>query len=200
MLLSDADVKSALGKALTELVYTCATRHGSGYGDNRTVSCGDVNKRVGEDRRVGRRLGGRGQLLAGGHIKLGHAVVLIRGLLGRWVALALVSLDVKQHGLLATTVADVLQDGHKVVEVVSIDRPDVVESELLEERPTRDHAAGILVNLGISLLDLRGEELVDALRDVAEVLEGLGGDQARGVCRERTGGHRPTSGGRAGRQ
>merc|ERR1719345_501969 len=89
---------------------------------------------------------------------------------------------------------------YEVVEVVAVDGADVVEAELLEERAASDHAARVLVELGVGLLNLLGEELVDALGDVAEVLEGLGRDEARRVRRERPRGGSTSRRGRAGGQ
>merc|ERR1719217_1176755 len=99
----------------------------------------------------------------------------------RSLAAMSMSVSAKMAVYEGAAVAHVLEDGHQVVEVVAVDGADVVEAELLEEGAARDHAARILVELGVGLLDLLGEELVDALGDVAEVLEGLGRDEARRV-------------------
>ena len=50
-------------------------RHGGGNGDDRAVGGGDVDEGVGEDGGVRRGRGLGGELLARGHVELGHAVV-----------------------------------------------------------------------------------------------------------------------------
>mmetsp|Transcript_12361 Transcript_12361/g.40588 ORF Transcript_12361/g.40588 Transcript_12361/m.40588 type:complete len:214 (-) Transcript_12361:709-1350(-) len=192
MLLGDANVEGALREPLAELVHAGAAGHGCGDGHHRAVGGGDVDERVGEDGGVGRSGGGGGQLLAGGDVELGNAVVLVRGSLRGRVALALVGLNVQQHRLPSAAVADVFKDGDQVVQVVAVDGPDVVKAELLEEGAAGHQPAGVLVDLGVGLLNLRGEELVDALGNIAEVLEGLGCDQAGGVRREGASRHCPS--------
>mmetsp|Transcript_6704 Transcript_6704/g.21448 ORF Transcript_6704/g.21448 Transcript_6704/m.21448 type:complete len:310 (+) Transcript_6704:1127-2056(+) len=185
VLLGDTHVERPLREALAELVHACAAWHRRGDGHHGPVRSCEVDKRVGEDGGVRGRLGGCGQLLARRDVELWHAVVLVgRRLCGR-VALAFVSLYVQQDGLLAAAVADVFEDRDEVIKVVPIDGADVVEAELLEERASRHHAARVLVDLRVGLLDLGREEAVDRLCDVAEVLERLGSDQARRVRRER---------------
>mmetsp|Transcript_34849 Transcript_34849/g.84682 ORF Transcript_34849/g.84682 Transcript_34849/m.84682 type:complete len:610 (+) Transcript_34849:34-1863(+) len=173
VLLGDPHVEGALGEAAAELVDARAAGHRGGDRDDRPVGRGDVDQRVGEDGSVRGRLGGDHLLLPGGHVELGHAVVLVGGELRGRVAVALLRLDVEQHGLVAAAVAHALEDGDEVVEVVAVDGADVVEAQLLEERAAGDEAARVLVDLGVGLLDLLGEELVDRLGGVAEVLEGL---------------------------
>mmetsp|Transcript_14383 Transcript_14383/g.37312 ORF Transcript_14383/g.37312 Transcript_14383/m.37312 type:complete len:337 (-) Transcript_14383:730-1740(-) len=185
MLLGDANVVRALGEALPELVNTRAAGHGGGDGHHRAVRRRDVDQRVREHRRVRGSLRWSGELFARRDVELGHTVILVRGGLGRGVAFALVGLHVQQHWLRALAVADVLEDRHQVVEVVSVDRANVVEAELLKQSSARHHAAGILVDLGVGLLDLGRKELVDRLSRVAERLERFRRDQPCCVRRER---------------
>ena len=173
VLLGDPHVIRPLGEALPKLIDAGAAGHGGGDRDDRAILRGDVDERLREDARVRRRLRRRRELAARRDLELWHAVILVAGGLRRGVALALVRLDVQEDRLGALAIADVLQDRHEVVEVVAVDRANVIKSELLKERAAGDHAARVLVNLGVRLLDLDREELVDRLRGVAERLERL---------------------------
>jgi hypothetical protein len=63
--------------------------------------------------------------------------------LGELVALALLGDHVQE--LRALEALDVLQRGDERVEVVPVDRPDVVEAEFLEQRGGHHHALGLLL-------------------------------------------------------
>src|SRR3546814_8652449 len=82
-----ADVEGALGKAFGELVEAGARRHRRGHRDDGVVVLGLGDEGGGEDILVARRLGRALGLLAGHHVELGDAVVLVGGGLGRLVAL-----------------------------------------------------------------------------------------------------------------
>src|SRR5690606_40469268 len=109
--------------------------------DDLRVVIGPLYQFLGEDLGVAggaglRRLG----LETGDYVDLDRRVVLVSGVLGRRVALALLGDDVDQHRLV-DDVAGVLQDVDQGVHVVTVDRPDVIEAQLLEEGPPGDHAA-----------------------------------------------------------
>ncbi len=59
VLLGDADIEAALGKALGELVEAGARRHRGGDGDDLLVGLGLGDQRLGEDGLIGRRIGDR---------------------------------------------------------------------------------------------------------------------------------------------
>jgi hypothetical protein len=69
---------------------------------------------------------------------VGHRVGL-----GQLVALALLGDHVQELRALAG--ADVLQRGDQRIQVVPVDRADVVEAELLEQRGRHHHALGLLL-------------------------------------------------------
>mmetsp|Transcript_6569 Transcript_6569/g.27608 ORF Transcript_6569/g.27608 Transcript_6569/m.27608 type:complete len:481 (-) Transcript_6569:256-1698(-) len=192
VLLGDPDVVRSLGEPSAEDVHARAARHGGRDADDVAVVFGDLDQLVREDRRQGRRLGrgaGHGDgldLAARADVELGDAVHLVGGRHGGRVAHALLGLEVQQHGLvLVGRVAEVLEDGHQVVEVVPVDGADVVEPELLEERAAGDDAARVLVDARVEGLHLGRHEIRDLLGDVAEVGERLGRDEPRRVRRER---------------
>ncbi len=108
----------------------------------RSIRRRHVAQPVAEDLGVGRLGRGLG-LDAGRGIELGHAVVEDRIVLGELVALALARDHVQE--LRAVQRTDVGQRGHQHVEIVAVDRADVVEAELLEQRARRDHALHVLL-------------------------------------------------------
>mmetsp|Transcript_12641 Transcript_12641/g.32016 ORF Transcript_12641/g.32016 Transcript_12641/m.32016 type:complete len:472 (-) Transcript_12641:935-2350(-) len=157
VLLGDAHVKGALGEAPAELVDPRAARHRRRDRDDLLVVLRVFDERVGEDVGVGRLPLGSLVLVAGGNVKLWHAVVLVRGGDGGRVAEALLRFDVEQHGLVVAAVADVLEDRHEVGQVVPVYRADVVEAELLEQVARRG-------------LQRAAREGVDALVDCLQIL------------------------------
>eukprot|EP00968_Pinguiococcus_pyrenoidosus_P010154 scaffold803_cov310-Pinguiococcus_pyrenoidosus.AAC.67 len=197
VLLGDADVVGALREAPSEDVHSRAAGHGRGDADDLAVIRGRGDERVGEDAGEAGGAGRRLELLARAHVKLGHAVVLVRGALGRRVAIALLGLQVQQDGLLHLVVADVLQDGDEVVQVVAVHGANVVEAQLLEEGAAGHDATGVLVDLLVHLLDLLRHELVEGLGDLTDVLKRLRRHQARRVGRQRARGHGARYGRRA---
>jgi hypothetical protein len=76
-------------------------------------------------------------------IELARAVVGDRIVLGELVALPLAGDHVKE--LRALQLLDVLQRRDQRIEVVAVDRTDVVEAELLEQRRGRHHALHVLL-------------------------------------------------------
>src|SRR5690606_20623449 len=86
----------------------------------------------GEDVGVGRRVAGDGGLLAGDDVEPADAVELVSRFLRRLVALALLGDDMDEDRAVAR-VADIAQHRQQMVELVTVDRADIVEAELLEE-------------------------------------------------------------------
>jgi hypothetical protein len=110
----------------------------------RGVGLGLVAQPVAEDLGVGRLAAALGLLDAVGGIELADAVVQDRVGFGQLVALALLGDDVEE--LRALQLAQVLQRRDQGVEVVAVDRADVVEAEFLEQRARRDHALDMLLD------------------------------------------------------
>ncbi len=84
-------------------------------------------------------------------------MILVGGGLGRLVALALLGDDVDEDRPFRR-VAHVLQHRQEVLEIVPVDRADIVEAELLEQRAAGDEAARVL--------DPAGDGAVHRLRQV----------------------------------
>jgi hypothetical protein len=99
------------------------------------------------------------------------------------VALALLGDDVDQDrpGL---GVAHVAQHREQVVDVVAVDRADVIEAEILEQRAAaHHHAAGILLGERGAVLDQLGQVLAELLADVAQRPVGAARPQLRQIGR-----------------
>ena len=146
MLFGNADVEIAIGVRRLELVQPGARRHGGGNGADRAVTRGFGQQGLGEDRGIARRTGGGLGLFAGDDVELLDAVVLVRRLFGRAIALALLRHDMDQARPFGG-IADVFQDRHQLVDVVAIDRADIVKAQFLEQGAAHGHAAGELVRL-----------------------------------------------------
>ena len=176
--------KRALGEFLAEQVEAGARRHRRGDGDDLVVLPRLLDQAFGEDLGVGGRGRLRLRLRAGDDVELDDAVILVVGRLGRRVALALLGDDVDQDRAVLG-VAHVAQHRQQVVEVVAVDRADIVEAELLEQRAAGDQAAGVFLHRHRALLEERRQLLGDLAHEVAQRAVGAAGDAAREIGRHR---------------
>ena len=168
MLLRDADVVGAFRKGLLEEVDAGAGRHRGGDADDAVVLGGFLDEALAEHLLVGRRVRLRLGLGAGRDVEFDDAMIFVGRALGRAVALALLGDDVDQDrpGL---GVAHVAQHGQQVIDVVAVDRPDVIEAEILEQRAAaHHHAAGIFLGQAGPVLDELGQVLAELLADLAQ--------------------------------
>ena len=178
MLLGDADIEAALGENLGEAVEPGARRHGRGDGDDLVVGARLLDQGIGKHLGVARRrAGGGGFLRPGDDVELADAVEFVGGDLGGAVALALLGDDVDQdrpvlHG------AHIAQHGQQVIEIMPVDRADIIEAELLEQGAAGPEAAGELLGAGRAQLPALGQELAGKLLEkAAEAPIGAAGDQ-----------------------
>ena len=66
-------------------------------------------------------------------------------------------------------VADVLEDRQKVVDVVTVDRSDIEEAELVEQGTAGDQPAGVFFNCqGALLQHLAWQPLGNLMKDLAQ--------------------------------
>jgi len=164
MLLGDADVVIALGETLVELDHARALAHGRRDRHQLGVGGGHVAQPLPEHLGEG-GLGRRGRLdQADLRVELAGAVIGDRVGLGQLVAVALLGDDVQE--LRAGLVAQVLERGDQRVEVMAVDRADVVEAELLEDRARHDHALGVFLEAARQL-EQRRRRLEHALGALA---------------------------------
>ena len=160
VLLGDADVEAALGEDLGEPVEPGAGRHGRGDGDDLVVGARLLDQGIGEHLGVARRrAGGRWLLRAGDDVELADAMELVGGDLGRPVALALLGDDVDQDRSVLH-VAHIAQHRQQVIEIVPVDRADIIEAELLEQRAAGPEAAGKFLGARRAALPALGQDLL----------------------------------------
>src|SRR6266567_771921 len=76
-----------------------------------------------------------------GAFELGDAVPFVVGLLGREVPVALLGHDMDEDRPGFGAVADVLQDRQQMIDIVPVDRADIVEAQFLKQGPAGDKAA-----------------------------------------------------------
>ncbi len=137
-----------------------------------------------KDLRVGRRVGLGLDLCAGHDIEAVDAVVLVIGGLGGRIALALLGHDMDQNRALVG-VAHILEDRDQRVEVVAVDRADVVEAQLLEPGAALPDVAGIFLHARGAPLPGLGQALGQLLADFAQVQIGAARCDAGEVVRQR---------------
>ncbi len=93
-------------------------------------------------------------------------MIFVGGVLGRRVALALLGHDMDQHRP-DLGVADILQHFDQRPHVVAVDRPDIIEAELVEERAAGDQAARIFLHPPRRAVQRLGHRPRELLRELA---------------------------------
>ena len=177
VLLGDAHVEGALRELPGEQVEPGAGRHRRGDRHDLVVLARRLDQALAEHLGVGRRVGLGCHLRAGDHVEPVDAVVLVVGGLGRRIALALPGDDVHQDRPVLG-VAHVLQHREQHVEIVAVDRADVVEAELLEQRAAGPVGARVLLGPRRLLLPELRQALGELLGDLAQVQIGAAGRDA----------------------
>src|SRR5262249_52680493 len=138
----DADIEAAVWKALGKKIEPGAGRHCRRDSDDLVVVLGLGDQPLREYLGIARWTWRPFFLLAGQDIELRNTVIfVVRSL--RWsVAFALVGHHVHENRTVVG-VAYVLQHWDQVIEIVSVDRPDIVEAKLLEQCAAHPEATGI---------------------------------------------------------
>ncbi|KGX49628.1 hypothetical protein Y025_5571 [Burkholderia pseudomallei TSV32] len=149
VLLGDADVVVALREAFLELDHARAFAHRGRDADHARIEFRRVAQPFAEHLRVGLLRGRRRRFDAFRRVELAGPVIEHRVGLGELVALALLRHDVQE--LRPAQLLDVLQRRDQRIEIVPVDRPDVVEAEFLEEGGRHDHALRMLLELAREL-------------------------------------------------
>ena len=171
MLFGDADIEAAFGIQRSEFVEAGAGRHGSGnradFGIARRLGDQRLREHPGIAGRAGWRLG----LFAGDDVEFADAVVFVGGGFGRAVALALLSDDMDQAGALGG-IAHVFQHRHEMVEIMPVDRPDVIKAELFEQRAAHGEAAREFVGTAGGLMQRPGQAARQAPGQFAQFQKG----------------------------
>ena len=168
MLLGNADVEGSFRIGLFENVDSGACRHRCGDGDDPIILRRFPDQAFAKHFCVGWRIRLGLRLLAGGDVELHNTMIFVAGGLGWRVALALFGDDVDQYRPLFC-IAHILQHRQKVIEIVAIDRADIVEAHFLKQRAAGPKAAGELLYAPGLLLKKGRQVIGKLLADVAQL-------------------------------
>ena len=186
MLLGDAHIEAALGECLLEQVHAGARGHRRGDGDDAVVLFGFRDQAFGEHLLVGWAPWHGLLLLAGEHGEFRDRVIFVGAGFGRGIALALLGHHMHQDRTLHA-VAHILQHRDQMIEIVAVDRADIEEAHLLEQRAAHGQAARIFLGAARHVEQrARQEALGQPFAQIAEARIGPAGDQPRQI-----GAHRP---------
>ena len=167
VLLGNANVEGAGGVRLGELVHAGARRHRGGDRADPIIGVRQLRQRLAEHVLISRRAWRALGFFAGDDVELGHAMILVGGVFGGRVALALLGHDMDQHRAFRG-VTHVLEHRQQVVEIVPVDRAYVVEAQFLEQRPAGHHAAGEFLGLADGVVHPAAHLLDDAAGEAAD--------------------------------
>ena len=184
MLFGNADIEGALGKFLLEQVEAGAGRHRGGNRDDFRILFRFLDQALGEDFCVNGRIRLRLGLRAGRDVEFDNAMIFVGGDFGRAIALALLGDDMDQDRA-GFRVAHVFQHGQEMIEIMSVDRTDIIEAELLEQGAAGHHAAGIFLGADRALLEEFRQVRGELFADLAQRTIGFPGDQPRQISRHR---------------
>ena len=148
----------------------------------RSSCLGFGDQRVGEDAGVAGRAG-RGALTCSPvtTLNLETPWYLSGRCLGRGVAVPLLGDDVDQDGAGVFGVPHIAQHRQQVVQVMAVDRADIVEAEFFEQRAAGEHAADVFLGALGGAFQAPGEFLGHAAGDFAQGQEALAADDARQI-------------------
>ena len=168
VLLGDRDVEIPLGIELLESLHLRPLAHRGRNRHQPLVALGHVAQPLSEDLRIRRPRRRRRRVRHDPHRRVerrADAVILHRVGFRRGVALALAGDDVQQ--LRASEPPEILQRRKQGVQVVPVDRSDVVEAELLEQGAGNDQTLDVLLGAARELLHWRhpAEDLPSAFLD-----------------------------------
>ena len=167
VLLGDADVETSIRELLGEQVETRPRRHRRRHRDDARVPLRLRHQRLGEHLGVARRLRRRLRLLAGHDVELADTVILLRRRLRRRVPSPLLGHHMDQNRARLPRIADVLQDRKKMLQIVAVQRPDIEETQLLEQRAAGQEATRVLLRPLRRLFDRTRELLRHQHRHMA---------------------------------
>ena len=142
MLLGNPDIKHAVGESCPKNIHACAARHSGGDADDFIIAFGLLDELASEDISIARRIGNGFTLLARYDVKLGHAVILIGGVFSWGIAFTLLRHNMdKDRAVLH--IFHVLEYGDESVQIMSINRADIVKTKFFKPCSAHKHAARI---------------------------------------------------------
>ena len=108
-------------------------------------------------------------------------MIFVGGFLGRGIALALLGDDVNQDRAGLVRLAHVAQHRQQVIEVVPVDRADIIKAQFLEQGAAGEDAAGVFLGAVQGPLDAAGKALGHLGAEFAQAEEAARGHQPRQV-------------------
>ena len=90
-------------------------------------------------------------LFAGDDVEFLDAMIFVGGGFGGAIAFALHRHRMDQHRAMVA-VADIFEHRDQMLEIMPVDRPDIIKAEFLEQGAAHRHAAGIFLRLGCSVV------------------------------------------------
>ena len=177
MLLCNADIKGAVREGFCKLAEPRAIWHCGRHGNNLVVFLSMSHQRFRKHACIAGRVSGWLRLSAGDHIKLADTVILVRRFFRGCVAFALLGHNMNEDRPFIR-IAHISQNRQQVIEIVAVNRPDIIETQFLEERSAGCHATGIFFSAPRFFLKRFGKHLRDVFREMAEAAIGASGNQA----------------------
>ena len=101
---------------------------------------------------------------------------------GGGIALALLRDDMDQHGAFRI-VADIFENRDQLIQIVAVDRADIIKAQLFEQGAAHGHAAGIFLCLGRSIVDTARQPPGQLAREAAQPQIFAGGYKTRKISR-----------------
>ncbi len=164
MLFGDADVEGAVGNSFSNLSSPVPDGIAAVIATTLSSRRASAAERIGEHRGIGRRAAARPLvLLARDDVELDHAMIFVGGVLGRAIALAL-DRDGMDQDRAFVGVADILEDFDQRLDIMAVDRTDVIKAQFLEQGAAGHQAAGIFLDLARGAVDRLGHGPGELLR------------------------------------
>ena len=184
MLLGDADIEGAVGEFLAKEIQAGTSGHRGSNGDNLRVLAGLGDQRVGKHLGVSGCIRLRFHLRASDNVELVDAVILVGGILGRWITFAFLGDDMHQDRSLLG-VAHVLEHWQQHVEIMAVDGSEIEEAEFLEQRTACPVRPRVFLGTRREAFPLLGQLARQLLADFAQVQIGVRRRDARQITRQR---------------
>ncbi len=167
MLFGNSDIERAFREGLRELVETRARRHGSGNRADSAVAPGFGDQGVGKHRSIAGRPRRRLCLRPGDDIELLDAMIFVRRRFSRRVAFALLGHDMNEARPFSG-IPDIFQNRYQLIEIMAVDRTDIVKAQFLEQGATHRHAARKFIGFAGGIVERAGQFAGEPLGKVAQ--------------------------------
>ena len=142
MLLSNADIECALRKYFAKKIKPGARWHGGGDCHYSVVVTGFLDQAGAENLGIARRICRRLRLLTRNHVEFVDAVIFVGRGFGRRIALALLRHHMDEHRAFLR-ITHIFQDRQQMIQIMPVDRTDIIEAQFLEQSASGEEGAGI---------------------------------------------------------